>query len=587
MVLVVSWNNTILSIALNQTGTMAKLPPGGVIHTYQKYDPVNFPSPTAEPPDMASAAMEHMLAYGDMQEFTEEELANAIEIDPSQIQGFMFGIDNIMQRLRERKAKILATYETDHVQRLAKQQYKEESHKGKPPGKLAKDYQSAVSEEQLAALEELYFPASKLDKDFAKHLVKLSDVLGQKYLVDDLANRYTFTGDEKLTIPQAIDVRQELIEIDELLKQLEEARKNAKLATINMEALERYAEMEDLEQLRNMTRAVNEYLKDLAEQQGLERDNKGGYKLTPKAVKLFQNKVLSTIFSQLVAGRSGRHQGPIIGEGAVELQATKPYEFGDSVAQMDIPQTLINSMLRQGNERPLKLHSDDIVVHKTKNNPKAATCMLLDMSGSMRYGGLYISVKRMALALEGLIRKEFPGDYLQFIEMFTLAKPRHPSEIASLLPKPVTLFQPVVRLRADLSKPNISELDLPPHFTNIQHALQQARMFLSARDTPNRQIVLITDGLPTAHMEGSQLYLLYPPDRRTEEATMREAKLCEREGITINIFLLSSWNQSEEDVKFAYRLAENTKGRVFFVAGKDLDRYVVWDYLQRRRSIVS
>ena len=566
---------------------MAKLPPGGVIHTYQKYDPVQFPSPTAEPPDMASMAMEHMLAYGDTHELTEEELANAIEIDPSQIHGFLFGIDNIMQRLRERKAKILATFETDHVQRLASQQFKEESRKGKPPGKLAKDYQEAVSEEQLAALEELYFPASKQDKEFAKHVVKLSDVLGQKYLVDDLANRYTFTGETKLTIPDAIDVRQVLIEIDELLKQLEEARKNARIATIDMEALERYAETEDLEQLKQLTRQVNEYLKDLAEQQGLERDSKGNYKLTPKAVKLFQSKVLSTIFSQLQEGRSGRHQGPIIGEGAVEMQATKPYEFGDSVAQMDIPQTLINSMLRQGNERPLRLHSDDIVVHKTKNNPKAATCLLLDMSGSMRYGGLYINVKRMALALEGLIRKEFPGDYLQFIEMYTLAKPRHASEIASLLPKPVTLFQPVVRLRYDLSKPNISELDLPPHFTNIQHALQQARMFLAARDTPNRQIVLITDGLPTAHMEGSQLYLLYPPDRRTEEATLREAKLCEREGITINIFLLSSWNQSEEDVKFAYRLAESTKGRVFFVAGKDLDRYVVWDYLQRRRSIVS
>lgn len=566
---------------------MSKLPPGGVIHTYQKYDPVNFPSPTAEPPDLASAAMEHMLANGDMQEFTEEELANAIEIDPSQISGFIFGIDNIMQRLRERKAKILATYETGHVQRLAQQQFKDESRKGKAPGKFARDYQKAVNEEQLAELEELYFPASKVDKDFAKHLVKLSDVLGQKYLVDDLISRYTFTGDEKLTVPQAIEVRQELIEIDELLKELQEARKNAKLATINMEALEKYAEMEDLEQLRNMTRAVNEYLKDIAEQQGLEKNDKAGYNLTPKAVKLFQSRVLSTIFSQLQEGRSGRHQGPIIGEGAVEMQATKAYEFGDSVAQMDIPQTLINSMLRQGSERPLRLHSDDIVVHQTKNNPKAATCMLLDMSGSMRYGGLYISVKRMALALEGLIRKEFPGDYLQFIEMFSLAKPRHASEIASLLPKPVTLFQSVVRLRADLSNPNISELDLPPHFTNIQHALQQARLFLTSRDTPNRQVILITDGLPTAHMEGSQLYLLYPPDRRTEEATLREAKLCEREGITINIFLLSSWNQSEEDVKFAYRLAESTKGRVFFVAGKDLDRYVVWDYLQRRRSIVS
>lgn len=566
---------------------MPQLPPGGVIQTYQKYDPVQFPSPTAEPPDLASAAMEHMLANGDMQEFTDEELANAIEIDPSQIQGFLFNIDNVMQKLKERKAKILATYETENVQRLAQQQYKDESRKLKPPGKFAKDFQDAVKEEQLAALDELYFPASKNDKEFARGLVKLSDILGQKYQVDELASRYEFTGSTRMTIPQALEIRQELLEIDELLKQLQEARKNAKLYSINMEALEKYADEMDMEKLRDMTRAVNEYLKDLAEQQGLEKNQKGGYNLTPKAVKLFQSRVLSTIFSELQAGRSGRHQGPIIGEGAVEMQATKPYEFGDSVAQMDIPQTLINSMLRQGNERPLKLHSDDIVVHKTKNNPKAATCMLLDMSGSMRYGGLYISVKRMALALEGLIRKEFPGDYLQFIEMFSLAKPRHQSEIASLLPKPVTLFNPVVRLKADLSNPNISELDLPPHFTNIQHALQQARMFLAGRDTPNRQVILITDGLPTAHMEGSQLFLLYPPDRRTEEATLREAKLCEREGITINIFLLSSWNQSDEDVKFAYRLAESTKGRVFFVAGKDLDRYVVWDYLQRRRSIVS
>jgi uncharacterized protein with von Willebrand factor type A (vWA) domain len=83
------------------------------------------------------------------------------------------------------------------------------------------------------------------------------------------------------------------------------------------------------------------------------------------------------------------------------------------------------------------------------------------------------------------------------------------------------------------------------------------------------------------------LYLLYPPDSRTEEATMREARLCHREGITINIFLLSGWSQSEEDIRFAYRMAESTKGRVFFSGGRDLDRYVVWDYLKRRRDIVS
>ena len=110
---------------------------------------------------------------------------------------------------------------------------------------------------------------------------------------------------------------------------------------------------------------------------------------------------------------------------------------------------------------------------------------------------------------------------------------------------------------------------------------------LSAQDTTNRQIILITDGLPTAHFDGSDLYLLYPPDPLTEQATMREALLCQRAEITINLFLVPSWSQSEEDIRFAYRVAETTQGRVFFTAGRDLDRYVVWDYVSRKREIVA
>ena len=138
-----------------------------------------------------------------------------------------------------------------------------------------------------------------------------------------------------------------------------------------------------------------------------------------------------------------------------------------------------------------------------------------------------------------------------------------------------------------MSKPEITEAQVPQHFTNIQHALAMSRKFLALQPTPNRQVILITDGLPTAHFEGQQLHLRYPPDERTEQATMREAQLCQRDGITINIFLLASWSQSREDVQFAYRLAESTKGRVFFTAGRDLDRYVVWDYVSRKRHILS
>ena len=170
--------------------------------------------------------------------------------------------------------------------------------------------------------------------------------------------------------------------------------------------------------------------------------------------------------------------------------------------------------------------------------------------------------------------------------MYTFAKPRTGGELVELLPKPVTICDPVVRFRVDMSRDDVSECQVPAHFTNVQHALQLARRCLAAQDTPNRQIILITDGLPTAHFEGSWLYLLYPPDPLTEAATFREGRLCQREHITLNIFLVPSWSQSQDDIRFAHRLAESTRGRVFFTAGRDLDRYVVWDYVKRKRELV-
>ncbi len=354
-----------------------------------------------------------------------------------------------------------------------------------------------------------------------------------------------------------------------------------------MDELAKFAEPGDMDQLRALRQQVEDYIREQAEKQGLEGDGAGKFRLTPKAMRLFQSKVLTRIFGQLQASRTGRHPDAVVGDGAVESPLTKPYEFGDTVAQMDIPASMINALLRAGPGLPVRMTPDDILIHRTKVTPKAATCVLLDMSGSMRYDSQYVNVKRMGLALDGLIRSEYPGDFLQFIEMYTFAKPRHISEVPHLMPKPVTIYTPRVRLKVDMGNPARDEFTIHPHFTNIQHALQTARRFLSTQDTPNKQVVLITDGLPTAHFEGSMLYLLYPPDPLTEEATMREAMLCARVGITINIFLLQVWSQSREDVRFAYRMAETTKGRVIFTAGRDLDRYVIWDYIQRRKQIVS
>lgn len=560
---------------------------GGIIHTYQKYDPAEFPSPTAPPPDLVSPAFEHWLAYGNMRELTEEELARAVHLDPSQIAGLGPSLDALMEILRQRKRKILETYETDTVQQTARRAFDDQARQTRPPDRLAKAYHQAIREEQLHDLERLWYRAGDERGEFARALLRLVERLGDKYQIDELASKYEFTGAQGLTVPQALEVKAELELIDKLLKQLEEASKTAQIGIIDLDELSRFVEPGDVRQLGELQQQIQEYLRQMAEQQGLEQGRRGGFQMTPKAFRLFQSKLLARIFEEIQASRSGRHGGPVIGEGAVELQQTRPYEFGDSVANMDIPASFTNALLRSGGELPVRLKTEDIVIHKTRNNPKCATAVLLDMSGSMRYEGQYVNVKRMGLALDGLIRSEFPGDFLQFIEMYTFARPRHLSEIAELMPKPVTLYDPIVRLRADMSDPDISEMQIPPHFTNIQHALQLARKFLAGQDTPNRQVILITDGLPTAHFEGEQLYLLYPPDPRTETATLREAQLCAREGITINIFLLASWNQTPEDVRFAYKMAESTRGRVFFTAGRELDRYVVWDYVARRKSIIS
>jgi uncharacterized protein with von Willebrand factor type A (vWA) domain len=560
---------------------------GGVIHTYQRYDPKSFPSPTQPPPDMVSSAFEHLLMFGSMRRFTDEELAKAIRIDPSQIAGLGPSIEALIAMLLERKRKILEKYETDTVQQTARRDYRQLAEQSKPPRKFRQRYEQAIEEEQIYDLERLWYAVGDERSRFARELVQLIDRLGDKYQVEELAAKYAFTGRTPMTVAEALAIKAELEKIDELLKQLQEAERTAQLAVIDMQALAEFAEPGDLQKLEELQRMVENYAREMAERQGLERDSGGAFRLTPKAYRIFQGKLLQKIFSQLQASRSGRHQGPIIGEGAVEMQQTKPYEFGDSLTHMDIPQSFVNAMLRGGPGLPVRLKPDDIEVHRTRNSPKCATVVIMDMSGSMRYDGQYVNVKRMALALEGLIRSEYPGDYLQFVEMFTFAKPRRGGEIVELLPKPVTIFDPWVRLKVDMSREDISEYLVPSHFTNIQHSLQMARKFLAAQDTPNRQIILITDGLPTAHFEGSWLYLLYPPDLSTETATMREGLLCQRDGITINIFLVPSWSQSEEDIRFAYRLAESTLGRVFFTAGKDLDRYVVWDYVNRKREIVA
>src|SRR5262245_29922942 len=201
-----SWPGCIPPIASRVLRSMAGSPMssnnqlGGIIHTYQKFDPVQFPSPTAPPPDVVSPAFEHLLFYGNTRRLTEEELARAIRIDPSQIRGFGPSLDALMAILQERKRKILATYETETVQEEARRQFRDFADQMKPPAKIARAFKEAVHEEQLRDLEHLWYRADDEHSPFARQLLHLVGRLGDKYQVDELAAKYEFTGRTRMTI---------------------------------------------------------------------------------------------------------------------------------------------------------------------------------------------------------------------------------------------------------------------------------------------------------------------------------------------------------------------------------------------------
>lgn len=567
----------------HEGGGPREAPLGGIVHTYLGYDPAEFPPPTRPPSgDAADAMMEHMLAYGARRRFTDRELAEAIRLDPSQVRGLGPSLEALKAMLEERKRRILERYSTARAEELADEAYADAAGKVEVPKDLADRMLPALAAGQLAQLERMHRRVPD-GSEAARTLMRAIARLRERFQVEQLSSGYAFSGREQLDVPGALEVKAELERIDRLIKQIEEALKDAKPAIVDMDALREFASEEQVADLDRLQRQVNELLRRMAEEAGLERSPEG-YRASPRALRTYQRHLLSAIFAELADARRGRHEGVQSRDGAIELPSVRPYEFGDSPASLDVPQSVLNAVARTGQARPA---AEDLAVHRTRRTPKCATALILDMSGSMRHGGQYVACKRMALALDGLIRSEYPGDFLQAIEMYTLARLRAPGEIIEMLPKPVSIGDPVVRLRADMSDPQVTEFDLPLHFTNIQRALALARQVLSAQDTPNRQVFLLTDGLPTAHFEGSDLFMLYPPDPRTERETMREAMRCKAEGIVINIFLLPSWSQTEDDVRFAHRMAESTGGRVLFVAGEELDRFVVWDYVRMRRTVIG
>ncbi|WP_437201350.1 VWA domain-containing protein [Planctomicrobium sp. SH664] len=321
---------------------------------------------------------------------------------------------------------------------------------------------------------------------------------------------------------------------------------------------------------------------DMLIKRGLvEKDREGKYHVTPKGLKRVENKAIESLFNTQQRDKLGRHDTEHRGVGQTVLDESKPYEFGDPVSNLNLHDTLKNALHRQGGGSPIQIQEEDLVLYDTEYQTSCATVVLVDMSGSMTRYGKYGAAKRVALALQGLVRSRYQSDFLQVIGFSTFATPMTERELLNSAPKPVSIYDSHVRMRISLDSPPAF---VPEHFTNIHAGLQYARRVLRRQPAANRQIILITDGEPTAHVEGRDVVLIYPPAEKTARLTLSEARRCANEGIQISSFALIEDYFYLGLVNFVEQLAQVTRGISATCNADDMGNLVVQSFVKGRRK---
>src|SRR4029079_1363983 len=289
-----------------------------------------------------------------------------------------------------------------------------------------------------------------------------------------------------------------------------------------------------------------------------------------------QESALTSLFQTFQHDVIGKHETPQKGEGTVRLEDSKPYGYGDSLANLNLHETLKNALNRQEGGTPLPVHRDDYVVHETEYQTRCATVVLIDMSGSMNRYGKYAMTKKVALALQAMVRAQYSQDTLQMVGFYTYANVMTERQLLNSAPKPVSLFDSRVHLRFDLDSP---PKRVPQHFTNIDAGLRLARGLLARHASQNKQIIVITDGEPTAHIEGREVVLIYPPSEKTAVHTLNEVRRCASAGIRVSSFALIEDYFYLGLVNFVQEMARVSNGVAAYCSVDDLGKFVFESFI--------
>jgi len=416
---------------------------------------------------------------------------------------------------------------------------------------------NSMSPEQRAQLQGL---AESLleDMDLRWQVDRLAGNLQKAFPDAGWEQRFRFRGDDPMGMGEGTDAAGRLRDLDELEGYLRAANSPASLSEVDLDKVARSLGEDAAKSLDRLAKLAKQL-----EEAGLIDQREGRFELTPKGTRRIGQQALSDLFSQLTKDRVGNHATTWTGTGHDREETTKPYEYGDPF-NLDLSRTVHNAVRRAGSGVPVKLHPDDFEVIETEALTRSATVLLLDLSLSMPMRDNFVPAKKMAMALHTLITSRFPRDYLGLVGFSEVAREIEPEDL------PTVSWDYV-------------------YGTNLQHGLILARKML-AHQQGTKQIILVTDGEPTAHIVpydgglGYDVEFNYPPRPETLELTLAEVMRCTKASITINTFLLDPdrglWG-------FVDQLSRINNGRTFATTPGELGDYVLVDFLNHKTTVRS
>ena len=409
----------------------------------------------------------------------------------------------------------------------------------------------SMSPEMRQELEQAL--SSVLDPETQRAMAEFASLMEQLMPMDDLRRQYPFLGDDSLTMEQAMELMRQLQEQDQLEQALQQAMRTGNLEDVDPEKL---AELLG-EEARRAWEQLDRLRKLLQEAGYVTGDEK--MELTARGIRRIGQKALQEVFAHMKKDRVGAHQMDSRGTSGDLLGDTKQYEFGDPFL-LDLQTTVKNAILRAGPQVPVRLEPQDFEIYRQEHMTRASTAVLLDQSRSMGLFNNFAAAKKVTLALLALIRTQYPRDTLYIIGFSDYAREIKEEDLAN------------VNWNSWVSG------------TNLHDALMLSRKLLSREKGGNRQILLITDGEPTAHLEGDRAFFAYPPSYRTEQETLKEVKRCTQEDILINTFMLENTYQL---VNFVDRMTRINRGRAFYSSAANLGEFVLVDYMNNRRKRIA